>query len=142
MILNTSYHNPEHIRLINELVGKEYSFFEKIKLGGIGSKRMIIENVSPNLDFVINTGSDLNYSNIELRPNGILVMINKGLTTFTWIIPFYHLVLYKTNGISIHAQGKFIHFRNNFMFKNNKNFFDKLLNEKVKYDTKFEIQHN
>ena len=66
-----------------------------------------------------------------MRPKGILIHINKGLKTFSWIIPFYHLVIYKTNGSSIHAQGKFIHFKNNLNFRENKSFFKKLLNAKV-----------
>ena len=43
----------------------------------------------------------------------------KGLKNYTWIIPYYHLVIYKTNGASIHAQGKYIRFRNNQTFKEN-----------------------
>tara|TARA_R110001583_G_scaffold191276_2_gene356295 strand:- start:1839 stop:2069 length:231 start_codon:yes stop_codon:yes gene_type:complete len=66
-----------------------------------------------------------------------LVRINKGLQNFTWVIPFYHLVIYKTNGSSIHAQGKYIHFKNNITFKENKAFFDKLLNSKVKFDEQY-----
>ncbi len=98
---------------------------------------MIVDEVSPNMQSMMNTVSDLNYANIELRPKGILIMINKGLKNFTWIIPFYQLVIYKSNGSSIHAQGKYIHFRNNRTFKENKKFFDRLMDEKVKYDMEF-----
>jgi hypothetical protein len=104
---------------------------------GIGSKRMIIEDVSPNMKAMMNKVSDINYANIELRPKGILVMINQGLKNFTWIIPFYQLVIYKTNGSSIHAQGRFVRFRNSKTFRENKKFFDKLLDQKVKYDMEY-----
>ena len=87
----------------------------------------------------LNKIEDVNYANIELRPIGILIRINKALKTFTWVIPYYQLVIYKTNGSSIHAQGRFIHFRNNITFKDNKAFFDKLLNEKVKYESQYSI---
>jgi hypothetical protein len=137
MILNTTHYNKEHKQIINDLVGAPFSFMQRVRMSGIGSKRMIVDEVSPNMMSMMNTVSDLNYANIELRPKGILIMINKGLKNFTWIIPYYQLVIYKVNGSSIHAQGKYIHFRNNKTFKENKKFFDKLLDEKVKYDMNF-----
>ena len=137
MILDTTYKNKDYDELINDLVGKPFSLLQSLKMGGVGSKRMVIEETSPNMKQYLNKVDDTNYANLELRPKGILIRINKGLKNFTWAIPYYHLVLYKTNGSSIHAEGKFIHFRNNVTFRENKAFFDKLLNEKVKYDVEF-----
>jgi len=139
MVLDTTHHNPQHKQIIDDLVGRSYTFFQKLKLGGIGSKRMIIDKVSPNMHNVMNTVSDINYGNIELRPNGILVMITKGLKSYTWAIPYYHLVIYKINGSSIHAQGKFVHFRANKTFNENKKFFGKLYDQKVKYDMQYKM---
>lgn len=138
MILDTTYTNKEHTELINDLVGKPFGLIQSFKMKGIGSKRMVIEDTSPNMKQYLNLVADINYANLELRPLGVLIRINKGLMTFTWVIPYYQLVIYRTNGSSIHAQGKFIHFRNNTTFKENKAFFDKLLDEKVKYES----QHN
>jgi hypothetical protein len=137
MILNTTHFNKDHKQLINDLVGKPFSFLETFKMRGIGSKRMIIEEVSPNLKEYMNLVSDINYANIELRKNGVLIFINKGLKNFTWAIPYYQLVMYKTNGSSIHAQGRYIHFKNNKNFKENKNFFRKMLDEKIKHDENY-----
>lgn len=134
MILNTTHHNSDYKQIISDLVGSPFSLVQKLKMKGVGSKRMIIDEVSPNMQSMMNLVSDINYGNIELRPKGILIRINKGLQNFTWIIPYYHLVIYKINGSSIHAQGKFVHFRANKTFKENKKFFDKLMDEKVKYD--------
>lgn len=139
MVLDTTYYNKDHKQLINDLVGASFSLMQRFKMNGVGSKRMIVDEVSPNMANMMNLVSDINYANIELRPNGILIMINKGLKNFTWVIPFYQLVLYKTNGASIHAQGRFIHFKPNKTFKENKKFFDKLLNEKVKYDMQYSM---
>ncbi|MAB48987.1 MAG: hypothetical protein CMC76_10975 [Flavobacteriaceae bacterium] len=139
MLIDTTHHNSEHKQIISDLVGKPYSLVQKLKLRGVGSKRMIIDEVSPNLQQVLNTVSDINYGNIELRPKGILVHITKGLKNFTWIIPYYHLVIYKINGSSIHAQGKFVHFRANKTFKENKKFFDKLVDQKTKHDMLYKI---
>ena len=116
MVYNTTYRNEEVKELINDVLGKPFSFIQALRLGGIGSKRMMIEEVSNNLNNLLNKVSDINYGNIELRPNGILVMINKGLENYTWVIPYRQLVIYKTYGLSIHAQGKFIRFKNNKMF--------------------------
>ena len=137
MVLNTTQYNPEHKQIIADLVGNSFSLVQKLKMKGIGSKRMIIDEVSPNMQRMMNKVADINYANIELRPKGILVMINQGLNNFTWIIPYYQLVIYKVNGSSLHAQGRFIHFRNSKTFRENKKFFDKLLDEKVKYDMQY-----
>jgi hypothetical protein len=140
VILNSTYKNKEQKQILEDLVGRSFNLFESFKMKGIGSKRMIIDDVSPNLKQYLNIISDVNYANIELRSAGIIIYINKGLENFTWAIPYYQLVIYKTNGASIHAQGKFIHFKNNKTFKENKSFFDKMLDEKVKYDIQYNFQ--
>lgn len=140
MLFNTTHTNKETAKNIDKIVGVSYTFMQRIKLKGVGSKRMIIEEVSPNLRNVINSVSDINYGSIELRTQGILIHITKGLSNFTWAIPFYQLVIYKTNGSSIHAQGKYIHFKNNITFKENKAFFDKLFNIKVEFDAQYKFQ--
>jgi len=131
MILNTTYTNKDNDATIDNLVGKPYSFFTKLRMKGIGSGRMIIDKVSPKLNRALLNGPDLNYANIELRPKGILVRITRRLDNFTWIIPYYQLYTYMTNGLSIHGQGEFLHFRNDRFYKNNKEFIRKMLNLKV-----------
>ena len=139
MVLDTTYYNKEHKKLFDNFVGKPYTFFEAIKRRGVGSKRMIVDKVSPNLNPILNTVSDINYANIEMRKKGILIHITKGLKNFTWAIPFYHLVLYKTDGMSIHAQGRFIHFKKSKNFYENKIFLRSLLKEKVQFDEQYKI---
>ena len=141
MVLDTTHNNKEHDNLIDDIVGKPFSFLQAIKLKGVGSKRMMIAEVSPNFQSYMNSIADINYGNIEMRPNGILLYINKGVKNFTWVIPYYQLVIYKTNGASIHAQGRFVRFTNNKLFKENKLFFDKLLDAKVKYDLQYEMPY-
>ena len=140
MILDSTYKNKDHKQLLLDVVGEPFTFLESLKMKGIGSKRMIINDVSPNLNTYLNTVSDINYANIELRKSGILIFINNGLQNFTWAIPYYQLVIYKTNGASIHAQGKFVHFKNNITFKENKLFFKKMLDQKIKYDAEYNFQ--
>jgi len=131
MLLNTTYTNKDNDATINEMVGRPYSFLKKLQLKGIGSSRMIIDQVSPKLERALLNGPDINYANIELRPKGILVRITRRLDNFTWVIPYYQLYTYLTNGLSIHGQGEFLHFRNDRFFKSNKDFIKKMLNLKV-----------
>lgn len=139
MLFNTTHTNNEAKELINDFLGHPFSFFQSIKMGGIGSKRMIIDEVSDNFNNLLNKVSDLNYGNIELRPNGILVMINKGLENFTWVIPYRKLVIYKTYGLSIHADGKYIRFRDNKTYKENKSFFKKMIRLKAESYEKYAV---
>ena len=54
MIFNTTHANKEIETSINGLVGKAYSFFEAIKRKGVGSKRMMIAEVSQGFKNVMN----------------------------------------------------------------------------------------
>ena len=137
MVIETTYNSPKNKNIVNDHVGEPFSFLESLRRRGIGSKRMIIHSVSPNLMWVTNLVSDVNYANIELRKKGIIIHINKGLRNFAWLIPYRQLVVYKTEVMSIHAQGKFIQFLNDHIFKQNKSFFSKLLNEKIEYDKQY-----
>ena len=112
MIFSTTHTNKEAKELTNQLLGFPFSFYQSLKMGGIGSKRMIVEETSQNIANYTNKVSDVTYANIELRPEGIIVLLNKGLNNYTWIIPFRQLVIYKTHRLSIHAQGKYICFKN------------------------------
>ncbi len=72
MVLETTYYSKENKELINDLVGKPFCLLQSLKMKGVGSKRMIVDEVSPNMASILNPISDINYANIELRPNGIL----------------------------------------------------------------------
>lgn len=139
MIYNTTHTNKEAESIFNDLLGKPFTFFQSIKMGGTGSKRMMIDQVSTGFMKFMNTVADINYGNIELRQKGILVHINKGLQNFSWAIPFYQLHTYKTTGFSIHAQGNFVRFKNNKLLKENKKFLDKIINLKIENDKEYDF---
>jgi hypothetical protein len=140
MIFNTTLNNKDANATMNDLLGKSYSFLKAIKMGGVGSKRMIIDAVSPKFLKVINAVSDVNYGNIELREKGIIVHINKGLKNYSWAIPYYQLHTYKTEGFSIHAQGNFVRFKSNKLLKENKQFIDKVINCKIENNKQYDFQ--
>ena len=49
MILSTTHTNKEAKELTNDLLGFPFSFYQSLKMGGIGSKRMIVEETSQNM---------------------------------------------------------------------------------------------
>lgn len=140
MIFNTTYNNKDATATINDMLGKSYSFVKAIKLGGVGSKRMMIDAVSPSFASVLNLVSDVNYGNIELREKGIIIHINKGLKNFSWAIPYYQLHTYKTEGFSVHAQGNFVRFKSNKLLKENKKFIDKIIDFKIENNKQYDFQ--
>ena len=137
MIFSTTHTNKEAKELTNDLLGLPFSLYQSLKMGGIGSKRMIIEETSQNIVDYTNKISDVNYANIELRPEGIIILLNKGLNNYNWVIPFRQLVIYKTDRLSIHAQGKYICFKNNMLYKENKKFIAKMIDLKTTHQEKY-----
>lgn len=136
MILDTTYKSLENNNLINDLVGTPFNFIQSLIMKGVHCKNLLIDDVSPNFKEYLNSKSD-NYSNLELRPFGVIIKFKKDFKNYSWVIPYYQLVFYKTNGTSLHAQGRYIHFKNNKTFIKNKLFFEKLLDEKIKFESQF-----
>ncbi|WP_046755468.1 hypothetical protein [Kordia jejudonensis] len=130
MIVKTTYKDKETEKLIATHLGETFPLLKRIKLKGIGSKRMIVHDVSPKLKQYLNTVDDLNYGNIELRPKGIIVHIHKKLESYSWIIPYYKLNIYTSSFFSIHADGNFIQFKKNKLFVENKSFIQKMVSQK------------
>lgn len=133
MIYNTTYNNPDYTEVSNSLLGKPYPLIKKIQLGGIGSGRMIIAQLSEGLRPKQLQFSELDYGNIELRPAGILVHFTNRQVRFSWCVPYYKLHIYNSSYFSIHAEGNFISFRKNKHFIDNKKFIDKMIDAKNEY---------
>jgi hypothetical protein len=91
MILETTYTDKEVTNTINEMVGQPFGLWKRIKMGGIGSHRIMISEVSDELKDYINPGFSINNINIELRPNGIIIHLKWRTQTFGWVIPFDRL---------------------------------------------------
>lgn len=130
MIFNSTYTDKKKELEVEKLIGKKYNLFSSIKFNGVGSKRLIIKETSSKFKKIIIQKNDLIYSNIELRHRGIIVYIAEGLNRFSWVIPYYKLVIYKTPNYSIHSGGNFIRFSNDLNFKENLKFFKKLITHK------------
>ena len=134
MIYNSTYNDIEKEIETNNLVGKKYNLIKSIRLGGIGSKRLIVEDLGVNFKKLIQQKTDLIYSNVELRDKGIIVYVIDGQKRFTWVIPFYKLVIYKSPTFSIHSDGNFIRYSNKLNHKQNLLFFKKILDHKYNFN--------
>ena len=95
MLLNVSYNNKQISRKIDAEVGKPFSLKERIKLGGIGSSKLIITETSVQIHNLLILDNNRNQCNIEMRPNGILVGFRSLLESYVLVIPYYKLSLYK-----------------------------------------------
>ena len=126
MIFNTSYINKDYTKESTQIVGKAFSFFEKIKMRGVGSSRFMIEELSPKLQPENMQSVAINYANIELRPKGIIVHFTNRLDRYSWIIPYYRLVIYSNQTFSMHSNGNYIQFKKNKNYQNNKKFIHKM----------------
>jgi hypothetical protein len=127
MIYNRTYFDKDEAKEINNILGNSFSFLQALKFRGIGSSRFIIDSVSKKLSHTINEVSDINYCSIELRPKGILVNINQQINLFSWLIPYYKLVIFNSNTFSIHANGSYIKMVKDKNYLNNKKFIAKML---------------
>lgn len=130
-IYNLTYKNKENEKLIDQELGKAYNMFEKIKLKGIGSRRLIIENFSPDIQHLTMKVSGIQYANIEIRPKGLILHINQGVYTYGWTIPFFRLNIYNGDYFTIHGSGSYIQFNKEKSWKENKAFIQKLVSLKA-----------
>ena len=132
-IYNISYKDKETDKIINEEMGNAFSLIKKLQLGGIGSRRLIIEHFSKNMSHLKLKVSGLQYANIEIRPKGIIIHINQGIYTYAWTIPFFKLSIYNGDFFTIHGNGDYIQFNKEKSWKENRNFLQKLIHLKSKY---------
>ena len=127
MLKNISYNNPKIIDEINNYVGKPYTILKRLKIGGIGSSKLIINSADSIIENLLNLDNNLNYCNIEIRPKGIIIHFKSLLETYGLIIPFYKLKIFKgkANEYSIYIDNLFI--KVNASEKNEHDFFKKIL---------------
>ncbi|MEM7297687.1 MAG: hypothetical protein AAF391_05410 [Bacteroidota bacterium] len=111
MIFDTSYSDKETKRQIDNAVGKSYTFKERWKMGGIGSPRMSIAEISNEYKQYMKPDHYVTNANIELRPKGILVHFRHKLQAYTWVMPYSTLKIITTELLKIESEGKFITFK-------------------------------
>ena len=136
---STTFDNKERTEEINQILGKPIGLLDSIKLGGKGSHRMLVEEVSDKLQIVINPITQVNYGSIELRPKGIIFhFVQGGLKSYAWLIPYYKLSIFFTESITIHADGEFAKLRKESATEKARKFILKVLKQKANYLSTFE----
>ena len=133
MIKNLSYNSKKNNILLLELVGRPFSFIERLKLGGIGSNKLVISDASKEIVELLRLDNNVNYCNIEIRKNGLIIRFRSLLETYGLIIPYYKLIIYKgeSNIYSLYKDTNYIKF-----FVDNKStslFMKKIIRLKIDY---------
>ena len=133
MIKNLSYNSKKINELLLELVGRPFSFIERLKLGGIGSNKLVIADASKEIVELLRLDNNVNYCNIEIRKNGLIIRFRSLLETYGLIIPYYKLIIYKgeSNIYSLYKDTSYIKF-----FADNKStslFMKKIIRLKTDY---------
>lgn len=95
MLLNVSYNNKDITQQINTEVGPPFTLKERLKMGGIGSPKLVITKSSNAIRHLLILDNNRDTCNIELRPKGIILRFRSLLETYALIIPYYKLVVYK-----------------------------------------------
>jgi hypothetical protein len=97
MIRNVSYNDKEIKQEINTTIGNPFSLMDRFRMGGIGSPKFVIHDASKDIMKLLGLDRYINYCNIELRPNGIIIGFRSILESFAWVIPYSKLKLFYQN---------------------------------------------
>jgi hypothetical protein len=109
MIRNVSYNNKEIKQEINDKVGRPFTMMERFRMGGNGSPKFVIHDASDDIMELLGKDRYINYCNIELRPEGIMVGFRSILESYAWVVPFQDLRLFYQNGqLSIFSNENFV----------------------------------
>ncbi len=93
MLKNLTHNDPVIRREIEKAVGKEYPFFQRLKMGGTGSQKFVITEASEAIMQLIEKDNSINYAHIEIRPLGIIIRFKSYQETYGLVIPFGQLKL-------------------------------------------------
>ena len=115
------------------MVGRPLSLIERFKLRGIGSNKLVITDASKEIVDLLRLDNNINYCNIEIRKNGIIIRFRSLLETYGLIIPFYKLAVYKGDS-KIYSFYKDNHYIK-FLVDNNRTsfFIKKVIQLKINY---------
>lgn len=126
-LYSTSYKDKKQAREINELVGESYSFLDRIRMGGIGSKRLEIESATEHFNEVLNASHYQTLVSLEIRPKGVLVYFRRRLDNFTAVYPFEELEISNAKTICFKSGDSSICFKDGYVIDSS--FFDKMIKD-------------
>ena len=139
MIKNLSYNSKKIKTLLFELVGGPFSFLERLKLRGIGSSKLVITDASKEIIELLRLDNNINYCNIEIRKNGVIIRFRSLLETYGLVIPFYKLIIFKGES-KIYSFYKDKHYIKFLVDNKNTNIFvKKIITWKTEYQKKIRL---
>lgn len=104
MLFQTSYHSKETKEEIDTLVGKSIGIIKMIKMRGIGSQRFLVDEANEEVQELLERQNTPPYTNIELRPKGIMLWFRVKLDSYVLVLPYYKLSIFKnTDDITFHS---------------------------------------
>lgn len=126
MIKNLTYHQHSDLEDILELVGKPFGFWYRIKnIGKIRSPRMLIVNSSPRINQHLIKAHNVNQSEIERRPKGILIHFFSVLNHYVWVIPYENLNIERLGTTyRVFTSTDYIRFSNKFISAQHQSFME------------------
>ncbi len=133
MLLDSTVLSKSQKLEIDSLVGSSYSIWDSLRLKGIGSSKLNIEAYSEKFKPFLEQNNSLNYCNIELRPKGIIVHINKRASRFSWVMPYYALSIFSSEHLGIHSNGQFLKIKHDDLYTKSVSFIQKVMSLKAHY---------
>lgn len=115
------------------MVGPPITLTERLRKGAIGSHRMIVDEYSEVFKTIFDRSPRLIYTNLELRPNGVLFHFNIKYARYTWIIPYRNLTFFNSDIISFHSGEDHIRIRRDQNLEMNHKILKKILKRKADF---------
>jgi hypothetical protein len=95
MLFPHSYYSKKTEKEINALVGKPIGFIKRIRMRGIGSQRFLVSEANEEISELLTRQNTPPYTNIELRPKGIIFWFKVKLDSWVLVLPYYKLNVFK-----------------------------------------------
>lgn len=139
MVFDSTHPNEDFDQCALTKLGPAYGLIDRIRMGRIGSRRMMIHSYSEGFWPLKNKFQDILYANIELRPNGIVVYAVNGGKRMGWVVAYHELIIFDSDHFSIHAQGLVIKFEKNRNYTENKSFIRMMMQKRLEYLSHYEM---
>jgi hypothetical protein len=95
MLFKYSYYSKKTEEEIHKLVGRSIRFIDRIKMDGIGSQRLMVQEADSEITALISEHNGPSYTNIELRPKGIIIAFRIKLDNWVLVLPYHKLSVFK-----------------------------------------------
>jgi len=91
MIVNITYPSKQITKEIDDVVGVSYTFFERIRMGGIGTAKLQIVEATEEIHKLLSNSLETKYCHLECRRKGLIVGFRSVMKIFVWLIPYHQL---------------------------------------------------